>query len=77
MTMGVEQDLFQLEHPLKELARTVWSIVVPTFQGVGTEGSESVGTRFVPTGTFTEGMLRIEGLEPDWRDFSVCCANHR
>lgn len=43
---------------LQKISPEAWAVVVPTFQQTGTVDSDGVGTKFVPTGTFTEGLLR-------------------
>ncbi len=43
---------------LRKIKPRAWSVIVPTFDGNGTTDIDSDGTIFVPTGTFTEGLLR-------------------
>lgn len=43
---------------LQGISPEAWELVVPTFQEVGTDDEESLGTKLVPTGTFTERLLR-------------------
>jgi hypothetical protein len=47
---------------LQKIAPAAWNVVridsVPTIQGNGTSEENGDGTTFVPSGTFTEGLLR-------------------
>ncbi len=51
---------------LKNIAKSAWEVIVPTFELIGTIGDDDDGTSIVPTGTlFTEGLLRsILDLSP-------------
>lgn len=43
---------------LQNISSDAWKLVVPTFQLVGTDDDEDMGTKIVPTGTFSERLLR-------------------
>lgn len=43
---------------LKQIHPDVWSVIVPTFESIGTSGEGEDGTIKVPLGTFSEFLLR-------------------
>ncbi len=56
--MGWNLDKVKRLSVLQKIVPEAWELVVPTFQTMGTSEDESAGTKLVPTGTFTERLLR-------------------
>src|SRR5260221_23874 len=64
--LGWGSDKVKTYCALKQIDPKAWTVIVPTFEHTGTPNEETVGTQKVPTGTFTEGLLRsILDLTPD------------
>ena len=51
---------------LSDICSEAWAVIVPTVRDYGTRYQNDDGTQIVPTGTFTEGLLRsILSLRPE------------